>query len=825
MNALADALAVETDTSPIPIYNPEMRPLDLYELIEECSDLIIITRIDDTDYAQLAHSSVLQYLDSEDARLAWPNLSPVTANACLTISCLAYLLHSSASVDSEALARDEFALHAARFWNSYYARLSSDRNKTIIDLMLFKLFCQDDAAYTNWTRLFTIDRPWIKSSGTSSPLPALYTAAYAGLEPICNHLLRAGQDPNVHGGLHARPLVAAALNGHLNIVEMLIAAGARNETDDRYTGHFDNALRVAVASGECDVVKVLLEHGRDPQGWKLDRRGSNLMIAVSHGYIDICRLLLAEGVRDKFHPKSSQPTALEAAITRGHQETAFLLLQTWISGDGKPSFTTRERSRVYRAAASNEQMEILRQLLSYEADKNLTLKYWAQAGDTETVESLLGEQSDIDSGEGFPNFESLLSSAIQCDRSRTTETLLRWGASPNGKSQISLEIGQNATTVLLDRMPLRQAVVKNHLATVRVLIEGGADIHAMDDIVLSDAACKGHWIMFQELIKNEADPHSAEERLIQCAITGGSSQILRYLLDKGLKLPNEDSECFVTAVKKGFEHCLEIMLEHGLDVNHVFQAGTLLMAAVQSRREDIVKLLLRRGADPNRQLLEPGSAHRAGKLTLVATHLMRLLTPTPPGMSSTEQQDSVKLHEASQSIYELSPLAKACDLIDLSVVKRLVAASARVDAQDNYGISALHIAARTGNKEITTFLIETGGASLDICLQNGSRPIHSAASRNQVDCLSVFLHHDEDINVLNNDGWSALHWAAETGCWDAVAFLLDKNADKSLMAKEPHVSAYDLANLRILEEKDAYWKRKGAWSEDEVNALVARLAP
>jgi uncharacterized protein len=52
---------------------------------------------------------------------------------------------------------------------------------------------------------------------------------------------------------------------------------------------------------------------------------------------------------------------------------------------------------------------------------------------------------------------------------------------------------------------------------------------------------------------------------------------------------------------KGFEQMIELLLDHGAQVNHV-NAGsgtTALYAAASFGKGDVVKLLLERGADPN----------------------------------------------------------------------------------------------------------------------------------------------------------------------------------------------------------------------------------
>ena len=120
---------------------------------------------------------------------------------------------------------------------------------------------------------------------------ALQAASYQGHQEIVQVLLNAGANVNAQGGLFGNALQAASARGHRQIVQQLLHAGANVHAEG---GHYGNALQASSFYGDRETVQVLLDVGADVH---------------------------AQG--------GLYGNALQAALERGHQEIVQLLQNTW----------------------------------------------------------------------------------------------------------------------------------------------------------------------------------------------------------------------------------------------------------------------------------------------------------------------------------------------------------------------------------------------------------------------------------------------------------------------------------------------------------------
>lgn len=119
------------------------------------------------------------------------------------------------------------------------------------------------------------------------------------------------------------------------------------------------------------------------------------------------------------------------------------------------------------------------------------------------------------------------------------------------------------------------------------------------------------------------------------------------------------------------------------------------------------------------------------------------------------------------------------------MVAALLTADANPNAANNYGVTPLLQASRTGDAAVMQVLLD-GGA--DILIHSEEETVLMAASRTgRMDAVRLLLEHGADPNATDPyQRQTALMWAAAEGHLDVVNALLDAGADPNLQA---HISA------------------------------------
>ena len=176
-----------------------------------------------------------------------------------------------------------------------------------------------------------------------------------------------------------------------------------------------------------------------------------------------------------------------------------------------------------------------------------------------------------------------------------------------------------------------------------------------------------------------------------------------------------------------------ILLNNALNIKgNTFESNTLLHDAIQTDNPEIVKILLKKGADVN----------------------------------SVNNYGDTPLHLAA---FRINP--------NPNIVKLLLDAGANYDAIENrLDRTALHFAASHGNTDTVKLLLDAG-ADPNIEDKNLTTPLHIAASDGNTDTIRALLEKGADINALDYIDNTVLHLAARSGNNKAAKFFLEKNLD------------------------------------------------
>lgn len=162
------------------------------------------------------------------------------------------------------------------------------------------------------------------------------------------------------------------------------------------------------------------------------------------------------------------------------------------------------------------------------------------------------------------------------------------------------------------------------------------------------------------------------------------------------------------------------------------------------------------------------SAARAGDAERVRT----LLNESPALRDARDAHQRTPLHGAATALKSASAAA-------------LIERGAAVDAVDDEGRTALHLAVLSGGEskeakaarvELVRVLCESG-ASVTAADREGLLPLHLAALKGRAEVLTRLLPKDAAADAKDGSGRTPLHYASLGGHVEVIEFLIEHGAD------------------------------------------------
>ncbi len=433
----------------------------------------------------------------------------------------------------------------------------------------------------------------------------LLQAAESGAHGRLIEILGDNANPNCRNRDNNTPLLLAAANGHLRIVEYLLDNGASIE-DRNNKG--DTALHAAAENGHVAVVELLLDNKADIES----ANGEDyepLLLAAENGRLSVVKLLIENGANIRATNRYGS-SALILASRFGYEDIVEHLLKKV-----KPPYVNQtdnsDRTALILAARYGNR-DIVELLLANgahitlgtesaepaKAELNSKLMHAVLEGNSEEVKKLINEKADINAV--TPTDDRPLTLAAALGRDEVVRLLLEAGADVNAKG------GWQSTA-------LKWAALNGHRKVVELLLSKGSDVDARDRdgaTPLMYAATAGHKEVLDVLLSHGARVELRSEAgntALILAAEEAQPEIVELLLKRGARIddPNADGEtalyvvCADTKAKKEAERrkIVELLLRNGAEINaKTDKHDTALHAAAKNGYADIARLLIANGA-------------------------------------------------------------------------------------------------------------------------------------------------------------------------------------------------------------------------------------
>lgn len=144
-------------------------------------------------------------------------------------------------------------------------------------------------------------------------------------------------------------------------------------------------------------------------------------------------------------------------------------------------------------------------------------------------------------------------------------------------------------------------------------------------------------------------------------------------------------------------------------------------------------------------------------------------------------EDANATNAEGRRILACCALSSAHDCIKFLLKNGHVTEINHTDSKDQ---TALHLACKVGSKKCAQLLLDAG-ANPSITDKDGNTPLLIACMNNQTACAEILvLRTNPDINHQNNEGNTAMHYAALPGPSALCKLLLELNPNLSLSNNE-----------------------------------------
>lgn len=380
---------------------------------------------------------------------------------------------------------------------------------------------------------------------------------------------------------------------------------------------------------------------------------------------------------------------------------------------------------------------------------------------------------------------------------------------------------------------LHHACLSGFQDTVEAILRAGARIDYESPVYgtpLCLAVLKEREDLVEELLRQRANPdgpggrlgsalhaacHVGNKRLVQALIKERArvdlTRTIRWQDVSQLRNPDTDEKYpaltegqpLVVAAWKGLDTIVNILLDHGADINVPYRewnsvdfawqtydeadptcrksGQTAIYRAAADHCVGVLETLIRHGADFRDIEDSQGTTLVVAATAAHQLEAMRVLIREGARFSLCASEDAAPLHYAAVSGF-------------VAGVELLIASGADVNASEPKCASTpLMLAAGQGHVECLKILAKKEDANLDMQDKSGRTALMWASLSLQTRSVQALLHRKARTEIPAHNGDTALHTAAYRGHIEAVRLLLDAGAKPGVPNHERRTPLHDAA--------------------------------
>ena len=369
----------------------------------------------------------------------------------------------------------------------------------------------------------------------------------------------------------------------------------------------------------------------------------------------------------------------------------------------------------------------------------------------EMITSLLCKEYDINSKDNHQN--SPLIYSIQMDTFPLTKFLIENGIDIN-------YTGSNK------KSPLIHAIQNNSIPVINLLLEHGANVN----------------------MKNSNSNINKEDEINN--LNSNSYELETFSYERDHNNSDYDKTDIIYsplmyAVQEGSLPIVQLLIDHGADVNFIFQnRDSPLIRAIHKKSYDIAELLINHGADVN---ISDGQWEYSILVYAVEEESLTLAKLLIDHGANVNYLGSALLREAIRNkslpmiqlliengakVNEIAVLMYAIRIGDLNIFKYLSQYAVDINFEDRYDSNSLIKSIDQSQKtEIFEYLVKQNIKNFT------GKMIKNIIFKNKLDLLKILVDHHFDINFRDDEGNTPLGYAIKHCNKVMVDYLIDHGAD------------------------------------------------